>query len=142
MSVIIGSANPTTSKWRIDANDGKVNLDDIPAIKPLVDRFVDDIIVTTPYKQQERLFQLNHIKKSNYYNTRLRIGTIDEFQGQESEVTIVSMVRSNNNIPRSCVAFSRSKRKTIIVGDQKTLTKSKFLSRSIDTVVRKDGFFM
>ena len=63
------------------------------------------------------------------------------------------MVRSNNNtdyqkavgfvnIPRSCVAFSRSKRKTIIVGDQKTLTKSKFLSRSIDTVVRKDGFFI
>ncbi len=38
-TVIIGSANPTTSKWRIDGNDGKVNLDDIPAIKPLVDRF-------------------------------------------------------------------------------------------------------
>lgn len=38
-TVIIGSANPTTSKWRIDSNDGKVNLDDIPAIKPLVDRF-------------------------------------------------------------------------------------------------------
>jgi superfamily I DNA and/or RNA helicase len=49
----------------------------------------------------------------------------------------VSMVRSNNetdlekaigfvNIPRSCVALSRSKRKTIIVGDQSTLIKSKF----------------
>jgi MoxR-like ATPase len=38
-TVIIGSANPTTSKWRIDSTDGKVNLDDIPAIKPLVDRF-------------------------------------------------------------------------------------------------------
>jgi len=38
-TVIIGSANPTTSKWRIDSNDGKVNLDDIPAIKPLLDRF-------------------------------------------------------------------------------------------------------
>jgi superfamily I DNA and/or RNA helicase len=97
---------------------------------------IDDIIVTTPYKQQERLFQLNLIRKTDYYNTRLRIGTIDEFQGQESEVTIVSMVRSNNNldyqkavgfvnIPRSCVAFSRSKRKTVIVGDQKTLSKSK-----------------
>ncbi|MGA7370763.1 MAG: C-terminal helicase domain-containing protein, partial [Nitrososphaeraceae archaeon] len=114
---------------------------------------IDDIIVTTPYKQQERLFQLNFIRKTDYYNTRLRIGIIDEFQGQESEVTIVSMVRSNNNtdyqkavgfvnIPRSCVAFSRSKRKTIIVGDQSTLSKSRFLSRSIDTVVRKDGFFI
>jgi hypothetical protein len=37
------------------------------------------------------------------------------------------------NNPRSCVAISRSKRKTIIVGGQRTLTKSKFLSRSIDT---------
>jgi superfamily I DNA and/or RNA helicase len=81
------------------------------------------------------------------------VGTIDEFQGQESEVTIVSMVRSNNNsdlekaigfvnIPRSCVAFSRSKRKTIIVGERDTLIRSKFLSRSIDTIARKDGFFI
>jgi len=111
---------------------------------------IDDIIITTPYKQQERMLQF-HI--SNRNNTKIRVGTIDEFQGQESEVTIVSMVRSNNeadiekatgfvNIPRSCVAFSRSKRKTIIVGDQNTLIKSKFLSRSIDTVTRKDGFFI
>lgn len=134
-----------------------INTGEISIVTQIIDRFmnmgIDDIIVTTPYKQQERLFQLNLIKKTDYYNTRLRIGTIDEFQGQESEVIIVSMVRSNNNtdyrkavgfvnIPRSCVTFSRSKRKTIIVGDQKTLSKSKFLSRSIDTVVQKDGFFI
>ena len=50
---------------------------------------IDDIIITTPYKQQERLFQLNLIKRTDYYNTRLRIGTVDEFQGQESEVTLL-----------------------------------------------------
>jgi AAA domain-containing protein len=59
-------------------------------------------------------FQLNNNGRNN---RKIRVGTIDEFQGQESEVTIVSMVRSNNNsdmekaigfvnIPRSCVAFS------------------------------------
>ena len=53
-------------------------------------------------------------------NRKIRIGTIDEFQGHESEVTIVSMVRSNNNsdlekaigivnIPRSCMAISGAK---------------------------------
>jgi len=62
------------------------------------------------------------------------------------------MDRSNNsldyqrtgfmNIPRSCIAFSRSKQKRIIVGDQKAPSKSKFLSRLIDTVVRKDEFFI
>jgi len=134
-----------------------INTGEISIVTQIIDGYlnmgIDDIIVTTPYKQQERLFQLNTINRREYYNTRLRIGTIDEFQGQECEVTIVSMVRSNNNtdyqkavgfvnIPRSCVAFSRSKRKTIIVGDQSTLSKSRFLSRSIDTVVRKDGFFI
>jgi len=131
-----------------------INTGEISVVKELVDGLlsmgIDDIIITTPYKQQERMLQF-HISDSN--NTKVRVGTIDEFQGQESEVTIVSMVRSNNetdiekaigfvNIPRSCVAFSRSKRKTIIVGDQDTLIKSKFLSRSIDTVTRKDGFFI
>ena len=150
----------------VDTNDRNreektyINTGEISIVTEIIDGFIsmgiDDIIVTTPYKQQERLFQLSLIGKADYYyynNSKLRIGTIDEFQGQESEVTIVSMVRSNSNpdyqkavgfvnIPRSCVAFSRSKRKTIIVGDQRTLSKSKFLARSIDTVVRKDGFFI
>jgi superfamily I DNA and/or RNA helicase len=134
-----------------------INTGEISMITQIIDGFlnmgIDDIIVTTPYKQQERLFQLNLLKKADYYNNRLRTGTIDEFQGQESEVTIVSMVRSNNNtdyqkavgfvnIPRSCVAFSRSKRKTIIVGDQKTLTRSKFLSKSIETITQRDGLLI
>ena len=34
-----------------------------------------------------------------------------------------------------------TKKKTIVV-DQNTLIKSKFLSRSIDTITRKDGFLM
>ena len=45
------------------------------------------------------------------------------------------------NIPRSCVAFSRSKRKTIIVGDRNTLMKNRFLAKSIDTVIQKKGFY-
>jgi superfamily I DNA and/or RNA helicase len=107
---------------------------------------INDIIVTTPYKQQERLCNF-HLQKG------IRIGTIDEFQGQEAEVTIISMVRSNNkqnyqetigfvNIPRSCVAFSRSKRKTIIVGDKNTLVKNTFLSKSIDIISQKDGYIL
>jgi superfamily I DNA and/or RNA helicase len=43
---------------------------------------------------------------------------------------------------RARVAFSRAKRKTTIVGDQSTLVKNKFLARAIDTITRKDGFFI
>jgi superfamily I DNA and/or RNA helicase len=135
-----------------DINTGEISIVN-QIIGGLLNMGIDDIIVTTPYKQQERLFQLNIINKPDYYNSRVRIGTIDEFQGQECEVTIVSMVRSNSNtdyqkavsfvkIPRSCVAFSRSKRKTIIIGDQKTLSKSKFLSKTVNTITKKDGFFI
>lgn len=86
-----------------------------------------------------------------YKRRGIRIGTIDKFQGQEDEVTIISLVRSNSkldyhestgfvNIPRSCVAFSRSKRKTIIVGDRSTLIKSNILARSIDTITSRRKF--
>jgi superfamily I DNA and/or RNA helicase len=126
------------------------NKGEVAIVKEIVDGClsmgIKDIIVTTPYKQQERLCNF-------YLQKGIRIGTIDEFQGQEAEVTIISMVRSNNkqnykeaigfvNIPRSCVAFSRSKRKTIIVGDENTLIRNEFLSKSIDTITRKDGFLI
>jgi superfamily I DNA and/or RNA helicase len=126
------------------------NKGEVAIIKEIVDGCISmgikDIIVTTPYKQQERLCNF-------YLQKGIRIGTIDEFQGQEAEVTIISMVRSNNktnyqeaigfvNIPRSCVAFSRSKRKTIVVGDRNTLMKNNFLSHSIDTITQKDGFLL
>ena len=65
---------------------------------------------------------------------------VDKFQGQENQVAVISMVRSNKksdyqeaigfvNESRSCVAFSRSKRKTIIVGDRDTLIRNRFLLR-------------
>jgi superfamily I DNA and/or RNA helicase len=129
-----------------------VNRGEVSVIKEIVvgclSMGIDDIMISTPYKQQERMLQL-HLPTQE--RGGIRVGTIDKFQGQEDEVTIISMVRSNNkmyyqeaigfvNIPRSYVAFSRSKRKTIIVGDHATLVKSRFLARSIDTIMKKDGF--
>ena len=145
----------------VDTNDERredkhfVNSGEVSIIKQIVNGClsmgIEDIMVTTPYKQQERMLQL-HLPPIQQRGG-IRIGTIDKFQGQEDEVTVISMVRSNGkidyhesigfvNIPRSCVAFSRSKRKTIIVGDQTTLIKNRFLAGSIDTITRKDGFFV
>ena len=144
-NVVFVDTNGECKEEKHFTNKGEVSI-----IKEIVDGYISigitDIIVTTPYKQQERLC-------SFYLHNGIRIGTIDEFQGQEAEVTIISMVRSNNqtnyhesigfiNIPRSCVAFSRSKRKTIVVGDRNTLMKNKFLSHSIDTITQKDGFIL
>ena len=54
-------------------------------------------MVTTPYKQQERMLQLC-LLPSRQERGSIRIGTIDKFQGQEDEVTIISMVRSNSKL--------------------------------------------
>jgi ATP-dependent RNA/DNA helicase IGHMBP2 len=142
-NVVFVDTNGSCKEEKHFTNKGEVAI-----LKEIVDGClsmrIKDIIVTTPYKQQERLCNF-------YLQKGIRIGTIDEFQGQEAEVTIISMVRSNNkmnyqeaigfvNIPRSCVAFSRSKRKTIIVGDRNTLIKNRFLAKSIDTIISKDGY--
>lgn len=144
----------------VDTNDERreekhfVNTGEVAIIKEVMKGYqsigINNIMVITPYKQQERMLEL-HLQQPNRQG--IRIGTVDKFQGQEAEVAIISMVRSNTwqdyheaigflNNSRACVAFSRGKRKTIIVGDQTTLTKNKFLARAIDTVTRKDGFFI
>ena len=142
-NVVFVDTNGSYKEERHFTNIGEVGiLKDI--VEGCLSMGIKDIIVTTPYKQQERLCNL-HLQNG------IRIGTIDKFQGQEAEVTIISMVRSNNkmnyqeaigfvNIPRACVAFSRSKRKTIIVGDRNTLMKNRFLAKSIDTIISKDGY--
>jgi superfamily I DNA and/or RNA helicase len=137
-----------------------VNTGEVSIIKDIIEGCqsmgIDSIMVITPYKQQERMLQL-HLQHHHYHHQPnmqgIRIGTVDKFQGQEAQVAIISMVRSNTkqdyheaigfvNNSRACVAFSRSKRKTIIVGDQTTLIRNKFLATSIDTITRKDGFFI
>jgi superfamily I DNA and/or RNA helicase len=69
-----------------------------------------------------------HLQQQNMQG--IRIGTVDEFQGQEAEVAIISPNTWRDyheaigflNNSRVYVAFSRGKRKTIIVGDQTTLS--------------------
>lgn|GEM_PF-2518983 len=51
-TVIVGSANPTGSKWTNMSSDGRINMDDIPAIKPLLDRFDYVFIIKTSRDEQ------------------------------------------------------------------------------------------
>jgi DNA replicative helicase MCM subunit Mcm2 (Cdc46/Mcm family) len=75
-TVIIGSANPTGSKWSNLSSDGRINLDDIPAIKPLVDRF--DFMFVVKTSRDEQMIREYANAKSKYedlpipnYNTYL-----------------------------------------------------------------------
>ena len=63
--IVFVDTNGVSQEQRTYINTGEISI-----VTQIIDGFmnmgIDDIIVTTPYKQQERLFQLNHIKKSNY----------------------------------------------------------------------------
>ena len=89
--------------------------------------------VITFYSDQAKL--LNDMVRTNYPSDvdRIRVGTVDAFQGKEFDIVLLSVVRSNNedepkrrvgfldNDNRLCVAFSRAKRLIVAVGDSKTV---------------------
>ena len=89
--------------------------------------------VITFYSDQAKL--LNDMVRTNFPSDvdRIRVGTVDAFQGKEFDVVLLSVVRSNNekdpkrrvgflnNDNRLCVAFSRAKRLLVTVGDSKTV---------------------
>ena len=64
----------------------------------------------------------------------LRISTIDSFQGQEKEIIILSLVRSNDSCEigflkdyrRMNVAITRAKEKLIVIGDSATIGADPF----------------
>ncbi|KAJ9456969.1 Helicase required for RNAi-mediated heterochromatin assembly 1 [Diplonema papillatum] len=71
------------------------------------------------------------IKQGNSGNGSVRISTIDNFQGEEADYVLISLVRSNahGNIgwlkeaPRITVLLSRAKKGLLVFGNKETLTK-------------------
>lgn len=83
----------------------------------------ENIAIISPYSKQVQLL------RSELCDERIRVGTIDSFQGQETDVVIFSCVRSNGlfdlgflrDSRRLCVALTRARRGLILVGDTQTL---------------------
>ena len=82
----------------------------------------EQITILTGYSGQ--LLQLNKIMPKEQFEG-LRITTIDNFQGEENEIILLSLVRSNDNNNmgflsaenRVCVAMSRAKSGLYVVGN-------------------------
>ncbi len=79
---------------------------------------------------------------------QLRISTIDSFQGQEKEIIIVSLVRSNdegtigflNDYRRMNVAITRAKEQLFVIGDSATIGGDAFYN-SFLTYIEKAGMY-
>ena len=105
-------------------------------------RIIDENInvgIISPYRAQVQY--LRHlIKKETFFKPfrhLLSVNTVDGFQGQERDVIIVSLVRSNNDgqigflrdLRRMNVAMTRARSKLIIIGDHETLAHHEFYKK-------------
>jgi ATP-dependent RNA/DNA helicase IGHMBP2 len=106
--------------------------------------------IITPYRAQ-----VDHLKKLvnssttlDSLNKLLSLNTVDAFQGQERDVIVISLVRSNakgevgflGDIRRTNVAMTRARKKLIVIGDSATLGSHPFYLELIDFVQQK-GFY-
>ena len=78
----------------------------------------------------------------------MRVSTIDSFQGQEKEIVIVSLVRSNDegeigflkDYRRMNVAMTRAKDRLIVIGDSATIGADAFYNAFL-AYVEKNGLY-
>ncbi len=99
------------------------------------------VAVISPYREQIRLLKehLNDTPDLVKYSDSVSVNTIDSFQGQERDMVLISMVRSNNDgeigflsdIRRMNVAMTRARKKLVIIGDSGTLSTLPFYANMI-----------
>lgn len=103
-----------------------------------------EIAVISPYRAQVRylrglIARTPHFTKFRHLVT---VNTVDGFQGRESDVVVISLVRSNDNgqigflrdIRRMNVAMTRARMKLIIIGNAPTLTSFPFYKKLYDYI--------
>lgn len=104
-----------------------------------VQRFLDerlDIGIISPYRMQAQyLRQL--IRNRDFFRPlrdSISVNTVDGFQGQERDIIVISLVRSNeagqigflNDLRRMNVAMTRARQKLLVIGDADTLAHHPF----------------
>ena len=108
------------------------------------------IAVISPYREQIRLLkeQLVNTPDLKEFEPYISINTIDSFQGQERDLVVISLVRSNSNgdigfladIRRMNVAITRAKKKLVLIGDSATLGKLTFYEGLITYAESVNGY--
>lgn len=102
-------------------------------------RFIDerlDVGIITPYRLQAQYLR-SILKKNDVLRPirkQITVNTVDGFQGQERDLILISLVRSNehgqigflNDLRRMNVAMTRARMKLIIIGHAETLTHHPF----------------
>ena len=95
-----------------------------------------DVGVISPYRAQVQLLRRMLMKWEFFkpFRRQISVNTVDGFQGQERDIIVISLVRSNDDgqigflrdLRRMNVAITRARMKLIILGDCETMTRHPF----------------
>ncbi len=108
-----------------------------------------DVGIISPYRAQvqylRRLVQKRESLKP--FRRSISVNTVDGFQGQERDIILISLVRSNDegqigflrDLRRMNVAITRARMKLIILGDSGTMTFHPFYKRLWEYVASLKG---
>ncbi|MBO7116598.1 MAG: AAA family ATPase [Prevotella sp.] len=95
-----------------------------------------DVGIISPYRAQVQYLRQLLMKREFFkpFRRQISVNTVDGFQGQERDIIVLSMVRSNDDgqigflrdLRRMNVAITRARMKVIILGNAPTLTRHPF----------------
>ena len=108
-----------------------------------------DVGIISPYRAQVQYLR-RLIKKNEFYKPYrhlISVNTVDGFQGQERDIIVISLVRSNDegqigflrDVRRMNVAITRARIKLIILGDAKAMTRHPFYKKLFEYVQAMQG---
>ena len=146
----------------IGENHGRINKAEAELVLSTLNNYINkigkerflaerlDVGIISPYKVQTQYLRQQIRKREEFRPFRqvISVNTVDGFQGQERDIIIISIVRSNDNgqigflsdLRRMNVAMTRARMKLIIFGDKATLQHHTFYRKLIQYVdeVTKD----
>ena len=103
-----------------------------------------DVGIISPYRAQVQLLRKELRKREFFrpYRHLLTVNTVDGFQGQERDIILISLVRSNDggdigflrDLRRMNVAITRARMKLIILGSSETMTSNPFYKKLYEYV--------
>ena len=95
-----------------------------------------DVGIISPYRAQVQYLRRLLMKREFFkpFRRQISINTVDGFQGQERDIIVISLVRSNDegqigflrDLRRMNVAITRARMKVIILGSRQTLARHTF----------------
>ena len=138
-----------TTHGRINREEAQLTLQTLEAYVGKIghERFLSerlDVAVITPYRLQAQY--LRSLLKGSEALRPLRhaisVNTVDGFQGQERDIVLISLVRSNehgqigflSDLRRMNVAMTRARMKLIIIGHAATLAHHPFYRRLLEYI--------